>query len=299
MKFIDKEKKIYEMSKDNAPNLTVSAGDTVRIGTYDCYTGQVTDEHSTTGGSGWDGINPATGPVYIEGIKKNDVLKVGIEAITLAERGVMINGPGAGVMRDELQERVVKFLDIDQKSGEFSFNGYTIPLNPMIGVIGVAPEGDAVNNGTPFNHGGNMDSVKVTEGADLYLPVYHDGALFALGDVHAAMGDGEVSISGIEINAEVTVSLNKAEALDLSWPLLVDSEGAYMMVSDESLDTAVDLSVKAMIKFLHPYTDLSLNELTMLMSLVGQTQINQVVDPKKTARFFVPRTLLEHYNINL
>ncbi|MFD2830636.1 acetamidase/formamidase family protein [Corticicoccus populi] len=297
MHFIDKEKKIYEMSKDNVPNLTVNDGDTVVMETYDCYTGQMKNENSSAGGSGWDGINPATGPVYVEGLKPNDVLKADIQTITLSDRGVMVNGPGAGVMGSILTERHVKFIDIDSEKELLNFNGIDIPLNPMIGVIGVAPLNTPVNNGTPDNHGGNMDSVKVTEGASLYLPVYHDGALFALGDVHAAMGDGEVSISGVEISAEVTVRLQKADNMKISHPLLSDDDGVYMMVSDESLDTAVDLSVKEMIRFLHPYTDLSLNEITMLMSIVGQTQINQVVDPKKTARFFVPRYVLNHYNI--
>lgn len=295
--YIDKEKKIYEMSKDNPPNLSVNVGDTVVMDTYDCYTGQVRDEYSKVGGSGWEGINPATGPIYIEGVKKGDVLKVDIKKIKLADKGVMINGPSAGVMREELTERVIKFLEVNHTDKSLDFNGLTIPLNPMIGVIGVAPEGTPINNGTPYTHGGNMDSVKVAEGATIYLPVFHDGALFAVGDVHAAMGDGEVSISGVEIDAEVTVSFQKAEKMNINWPFLIDSDGAYMMVSDESLDVAVDESVKAMIQFLHPYTDLSLNEITMLMSLIGQTEINQVVDPKKTARFFVPKYMLDHYNI--
>lgn len=299
MKHIDREKKFYEMSKDNPPQLTVDDGDTVIMETYDCYTGQMRDADSRTGGAGWDGINPATGPVYVNGVKAGDVLKVEIERIKLADRGVMVNGHGSGVMRNELTDRHVKFLNVDTDINILDFNGLTVPLNPMIGVIGVAPEGDAVHNSTPFRHGGNMDSVKVQEGATLFLPVFHVGALFGLGDVHAAMGDGEVSISGVEIDAEITVTLSKTEDVNTHWPLISDKDGLYMMASDESLDTAVDESVKEMIRFLHPHTDLTLNEITMLMSLIGQTQINQVVDPKKTARFFVPRYILDHFQISI
>lgn len=144
-----------------------------------------------------------------------------------------------------------------------------------------------------------MDSIKVAEGAVLYLPVYHEGALFGLGDVHAAMADGEISVSGLEVEAEVTVRLEKAETLKTYHPIIMDTDGIYMMVSDKDLNLAVDQSVHKMIELLQPQSNLPLSEMTMLMSLVGHTQINQVVDPKKTARFFVPKYILEHYNIEL
>ena len=77
----------------------------------------------------------------------------------------------------------------------------------MIGVIGVAPEGEPVNCGTPGSHGGNMDNTAITTGATLYFPVAVEGALFGCGDMHAAMGDGEISVSGAEVAGWATVTL--------------------------------------------------------------------------------------------
>lgn len=296
---LSKDNLFYAMSKNNEAKLKVKLGDTVDIETHDCFTGQITSEEGAFGGLDWDRINPASGPIYIDGIKAGDVLKVTINSIDISDTGVMVTGPGLGVMGDVLNDTLVRIYDVDNENDTVDFNGLSIPVNKMIGVIGVAPADEAVNNGTPDTHGGNMDSLKIAEGITLYLPVYHDGALFGLGDVHAAMADGEISVSGLEVSANVNVTFDKAQNLLTEHPVILNDEGIYLNVSDESLDTAVDTSVHKMAEMLQPKTDLSMEEFTMLMSLTGQTQINQVVDPKKTARYFVPQYILNHYDIKL
>ncbi len=295
---LSKENLFYAMSKDNEPALIVNLGDTVDIETHDCFTGQITSEEGAFGGLDWERINPAAGPVYVDGIKAGDVLKVTINSIDISETGVMVTGPGMGVMGDILKNTLVRIYDVDTENNTVDFNGLQLPVNKMIGVIGVAPPDEPVNNGTPDTHGGNMDSLKMEEGITLYLPVFHDGALFGLGDVHAAMADGEISVSGLEVSANVNVTFEKAENLSTEHPVIINNEGIYLNVSDESLDTAVDTSVHKMAELLQPKTDLSMEEFTMLLSLAGQTQINQVVDPKKTARYFVPQYILDHYGID-
>ncbi|WP_020007699.1 acetamidase/formamidase family protein [Salinicoccus albus] len=296
---MDKENFFYAMSKGNAPKLEVNLGDTVEIEAHDCFTGQITSEENGFSGVDWHQINPATGPVYINDVSPGDVLKVTVEKIEMGERGVMVTGPGMGVMGNRLKDTDIRIFNVDNEKGTVDFDGLTLPVNKMIGVIGVAPPNEAINNGTPDTHGGNMDAVKMTEGATLYLPVYHEGALFGLGDVHAAMADGEISVSGLEVESTVTVTFEKAESLKTYHPIITDKDGVYMMVSDKDLNLAVDQSVHKMIDLLQPHTNLSLSEITMLMSLTGQTQINQIVDPKKTARFFVPQHVLDHYGIQL
>ena len=296
---LSKENLFYAMSKENEAALKINLGDTVDIETHDCFTGQIISEEGAFGGLDWDRINPASGPIYIDGIKAGDVLKVTINSIDISSTGVMVTGPGMGVMGDVLNDTLVRIYDIDNENKTVDFNGLSIPVNKMIGVIGVASPDEPVNNGTPDTHGGNMDSLKMTEGITLYLPVYHDGALFGLGDVHAAMADGEISVSGLEVSANVNVTFEKAQNLSTEHPVIINDEGIYLNVSDESLDIAVDNSVHKMAELLQPKTDLSIEEFTMLMSLVGQTQINQVVDPKKTARCFVPQYILDHYGIEL
>ncbi len=289
---------IFAFSKDHEPVRRVKSGESVTIETYDCFENQITSEKTTMTSVDWNRVNPATGPIYVEGAEPGDILKVRIDELKIGERGVMATGKDLGVMGHRLDEFDVKIVPVKDNKAIFD-EKMEIPLNPMIGVIGVAPEGEPVSCGTPGAHGGNMDTKLVTEGAVLYFPVFTEGALFATGDFHAAMGDGEVCVSGIEVPGEVTVTLDVIKGHKLEFPLLENEEGYAMLVSAETLDDAVKKSVEDMIDLLLPQTGLTLSHLTMLMSAVGQTQISQVVDPLVTARFFVPRSVFDAYGIKL
>ena len=144
-----------------------------------------------------------------------------------------------------------------------------------------------------------MDTKLIAEGATLFFPVYVKGALLAMGDIHAVMGDGEISVTGVEVPGIVTVSVNIIKDKYLPNPLIETSDGIALVASAKTLDEAVKQAVEQMIDFLYPYTDLSLSHLTMLMSLVGQVQVSQVVDPLVTVRFFVPVSFFKAYNIRL
>lgn len=289
---------IYAMDKNNKPALKVKSGTQVEIDTFDCFQDQIQSEQTTFNAIDWNQINPATGPVYVEEAQPGDILKVTIDDIELGTQGVMVVGPELGVMGHRLDKFEVKIIPVKDDKAIFN-DKIALPLNPMIGVIGVAPEGEAVNNGTPGAHGGNMDTKLITTGATLYFPVFQPGALFALGDLHAAMGDGEISVSGIEIPAKVKVTLEVIKGHSINHPVLENADGVATLVSKKLLDEAANVAVEEMIDLLQPQTDLSLAEFTMLMSAAGQAQISQIVDPLKTARFFVPRSILEAYNIQL
>ncbi len=270
------DKCVYSFSKDHAPVLRVTAPAQVTLETLDCYGNQLRDGCGKTEIE-WDHVNPATGPVYVEGAMPGDTLKVTIDKIDVADFGVACNG-------DE-----IRLIPVTGNSALF-LDRFQIPLNKMIGVIGVAPAGDAVNNATPGRHGGNMDTKLIGEGAVLYLPVAVEGALFGAGDVHAIMGDGEVGGTGLEIPADVTVTLEVIKSGAPEFPL-VETEDAYAyIVSDETIDKTTDTAVELMHGFLKSkMADLSDEDVYILMSLVGSTEICQIVDPLKTARFVFPK----------
>lgn len=289
---------IYSFSRKNAPVLRVNSGDTVSIDTCDCFTNQIHSADQEVAEIDWNRINPATGPVYVEGASAGDLLKVTIDELEIGDQGVMVTGPDLGVMGHRLEEMESKIIPI--RNGKAIFNEKLhLPLNPMIGVIGVAPEGEPVSCGTPGAHGGNMDTKHITQGATLYFPVFTEGALFALGDFHAAMGDGEVSVSGIEVPGRATVTLEVVKGFHSKFPVLINNEGVSLLVSAMTLDEAVKVATEEMIDLLLPFTDLSVSEMTMLMSAAGEAQISQVVDPLVTARFFVPQHILEALEIKL
>ncbi|MDP4091361.1 MAG: acetamidase/formamidase family protein, partial [Bacillota bacterium] len=168
-----------------------------------------------------------------------------------------------------------------------------LPVKPMIGVIGVAPESGEISCGSPDCHGGNMDNTMIADGASIYFPVFHEGALFAMGDVHAVMGDGEIGVSGAEASARVTVKIEVVKGLKISNPVLENSEVLSTIAASEDLDKAVDRAVFDMYELLKGKTKVKDEELVMLFSLTGNTEICQVVDPKKTARFVMPKHVLK------
>ena len=296
MKTITRESgSIYEFNQTNQPIATVSSGSTIRIETYDCFKNQIDSEDIELAELDWNQINPATGPIYIEDAKPGDVLKVTIEAIEIEGSGVMLVGPDLGVMGPFIDEMSAKILPI--RDDKIQFNELLLPLNKMIGVIGVAPAGEGVNCGTPGAHGGNMDNKMVTEGATLYFPIAVEGALFGLGDFHAAMGDGEVSVSGVEVAGAATVKLEVLKGETIQQPLLENAESFTQIASATTLDDAAKIATELVVRRLVERTDMSISEVTMLMSAVGQLEICQVVDPLVTVRFVVPKWLLKQLNV--
>lgn len=288
---------IYEFNETNQPIATVASGSMVRIETYDCFKNQIDSEDMELTNLDWDQINPATGPIFVEDAKPGDVLKVKIHSIEIDSQGVMLVGPNLGVMGNQIEKMSVKILPIENE--KVLFNDLKLPINKMIGVIGVAPNGQGVNCGTPGAHGGNMDNKMVTEGATLYFPVAVEGALFGLGDFHAAMGDGEVSVSGVEVAGAAIVTLEVIKGQHLEQPMLENDESFTQIASAMTLDEASKMATQLMINRLVERTDMNVSEVTMLLSAVGQLEICQVVDPLVTVRFVVPKWLLSQLSATL
>ena len=291
---IHTDTKIHKMSKDNPPVATAKSGDTVCFETLDCFGCQLKSENQLLGGLDWSNINPATGPLFVEGAEPGDVLKVEILKIQLDDHGVMVDGPGSGVTGVAVTSESTKILPVSD--GMVKFNEkLSFPICPMIGVIGTAPAEEGVDTGTPGPHGGNMDCTRIGEGATLYLPVNVEGALLAMGDLHALMGDGEVEVCGVEIAGAVTVRVTVLKNCALPTPFLVNKEVAMAIFSAESLDDAAVGATMSMHSFLMKELHMNEHEAGMLLSVVGNLRICQIVDPEKTCRMELPLSIMETY----
>lgn len=286
---IIKDNYVFALGEKKEEAVHVKAGEILEFYTRDCFNNQITSEDYIMDGLDWDHINPATGPVYVEGAEAGDVLKVEILDIILEEEGTMCALPENGVLGADVTESSIKKVPI--KDGCCIFNEFKLPLNPMIGVIGVAPEKEPVACGTPGAHGGNMDNTKIAKGSTLYLPVFHDGAYFGCGDVHACMGDGEIMVSGVEIGAKVVVRLDVIKGISIDNPRLEDEKFIYTIASDEDLEKAIYAATKTMCGILEKHLGYSLNEAGMLMSACGNLEFCQVVDPERTVRMAIPKTI--------
>ena len=295
---LDDSKTLFSFDKDLKPVLKVPSGETVRIRTKDCFGNQLQGPEDQLSEIDWEAINPATGPIYVEGAVAGGTLKVHIDNIELDAQTSSCTGKDEGVCGDRFSDWATHFCKVEDGKVVWD-ERLSIPVAPMIGVIGVAPEGEPVNCGTPGKHGGNMDNTAIAAGSTLYFPVAVDGALFGCGDMHAVMGDGEVSVSGAEVAGYATVTLTALPELSVPNPLIENDTHFGIIVSAESLDKAAELAVQQMVDLLASRTNESEADLVMLLSLVADVRVCQMVDPEKTVRFMVPKYVLDAIGFSL
>lgn len=295
---LDDSKTLFSFDKGLEPVLKVPSGETVRIRTKDCFGNQLQGPEDQLSEIDWEAINPATGPIYVEGAVAGGTLKVHIDNIELDAQTSSCTGKDEGVCGDRFSDWATHFCKVEDGKVVWD-ERLSIPLAPMIGVIGVAPEGEPVNCGTPGKHGGNMDNTAIAAGATLYFPVAVDGALFGCGDMHAVMGDGEVSVSGAEVAGYATVTLTALPELSVPNPLIENDTHFGIIVSAESLDKAAELAVQQTVDLLASRTNESEADLVMLLSLVADVRVCQMVDPEKTVRFMVPKYVLDAIGFSL
>ncbi|MDN6196197.1 MAG: acetamidase/formamidase family protein, partial [Atopostipes suicloacalis] len=280
MKRITKDQVVFEMSKENKAVLSVESGEKVVFETMDCFSGEVCSAEDTVSDIDFSKVNPATGPLFVKGAEVGDVLKVKIEKIILEKQAAVLTAPGLGLLADDIEKEETVITKVNEKGTNYM--GFEIPLRKMIGVIGTAPAGEAVNTGTPDDHGGNLDTILVREGSILYLPVNVDGALLSMGDMHSSMGDGEIMGSGSEVAGEIEVKVEVLKDSTLPLPFIETDELYATLASRETMEEASQFALNNMVKFLQSKTDLSYNQAGMFLSLAGDLKVSQAVNPNKT-----------------
>ena len=272
------EAQVYDFNKENAPCDTAKPGDMLLFRTLDCFSNRIPDENTTMADLDYTYgfANPAAGPVYVEGAEPGDVLVVDVYDIQVADEGTIATDDHCGPLFETTGYRTKK---IKIKDGVADFNGVKLPINPMIGVIGTAPDGDPVIDGFVGNHGGNMDNKHITKGARLYFPVRVPGALLQMGDVHATMGDGELCGTGIEIPAEILVKIQLVKGFELNWPVLETQDKWYVNACAPKYDEALMNAAKEMQRLIMRITGWDAEETYMYMSVQSDVEISQGCEP--------------------
>lgn len=295
MKRISGDKVIYEFTENLTPVETVKSGETVIFESNDCFYQQLRKDGATIEDINMDHVNPATGPVAIEGAEVGDLLAVTIEQIDLDDFGTALCEPGHGVLCSLEFNRAQRDIHIEGGYAIFS-DEIKIPLNPMVGVIGVASKtgNGSWQNAIPWKHGGNMDSTVVKEGSTIYFPVGQDGAMFALGDCHACMGDGEMSFAALEIKGDVTVSfeLIKNKGKDVEWPFVVCDDKISFIVSGKTSDEVSFKAAEVAINHIAKALNISFEEAYIIGSLAVDLEVSQLVNPMKTYRSTISKEVL-------
>jgi acetamidase/formamidase len=247
-------------------------------------------------------IHALTGPIFIEGAEPGDVLEIHVLQVEHRGWGWTSVIPGLGFLKDRFREPYLFHWALDPEISR-SLGSAIVPLRPFCGVMGVAPGEDGeFRTRPPGPFGGNMDVRELCTGATLYLPVFNPGALFSAGDAHAAQGDGEVCINGIECPAEVSLRFRVHRHQPLSGPLLESAESrspdapadAWIVVeSDADAIQAARRATERMIDLLIARWSFSPIHAYLLCSVAMKLRISQVVnEPMITVSAAMPKCVL-------
>lgn len=284
------------------PVLRIAPGTTVETRTFS----RPGDYYERAGGA-WPG---EVGPFYIEGATPDDTLVVrilrvrpnrdtavsavnpnGISAVAADSRTRMLNDPLPArrfVWKLDL-ERQVGILDLPNSASK----RIEMPLQPMLGRLAVAPGGGEAFGGLwPGNFGGNMDASDAREGTTVYLPIFHDGALFYFGDGHALQGDGEIAGSGLETTMDVTLQFDLIKNQRIRWPRMEDAEDIMVAGSARPLVDAFRIAQVELIDWLVAEYGFERMEAYQIVSQGGHSRIANVVDPNYTIVAKFPKKLL-------
>src|SRR5215831_63519 len=237
-----------------------------------------------------------TGPVYVEGAAPGDALEVKILSIDFAiDYGY--NGC-SGFMPENCDRSVpqkIIALDKNRMTAEV-FPGVVIPLHPFFGSMGVAPSPELgkVSSNPPGRHAGNIDNKELGVGSALYIPVFVPGALFSIGDGHAAQGDGEVDQTAIETSLRGRLQLTVQKGMKLNWPRAETATDFISMAADPDLTVATKIAIQEMVDFLATKRGLSRHEAYQLTSIAGNVAITQLVDkPNVGVHVKIPKSIFK------
>jgi acetamidase/formamidase len=235
-----------------------------------------------------------TGPVYVEGAEPGDVLEVKILSILLPiDYGY--NGCKGFLPENCEPDTPIKILNLDRSrmTAEFA-PGIVLPLHPFFGSMGVAPapELGRLSSNPPGRHAGNLDNRELVAGTTLYIPIFARGALFEIGDGHAAQGDGEVDQTAIETSLRGRLQLTVRKDMKLTWPRAETPVDYISMATDPDLTVATKTAIQEMIDFVAAQRKLTKHQAYQLVSLAGNVAVTQLVDkPNYGVHVRIPKSI--------
>jgi acetamidase/formamidase len=275
------------------PVARLKSGDILDTNTLDCFGNALKTPGDTLSMS--KGDNPLAGPFFVEGAEPGDTLAVKILDLQVdGDTGVGAFAPGFGAINETnytpmlhppLPERVW-FYHIDHAANTATFKALDsdfsvkIPMHPFFGCMGVAPaNGEARSSVVPAEFGGNMDSPEASVGNTVYFPVNVRGGLFYIGDGHAAMGDGEVAGTAIEVPLKARVELSVIKGRTIAWPQFENDDAIMTVGAYRPLDDALRIAFTELVHWIHKDYGLSELDAYELLSKVARIHLNEMVDP--------------------
>jgi len=291
------------------PVITIARGETLEFHTIDASGAQLSPSSTVADVATLDfgKINPVNGPISIEGAEPGDSVKVTLLSFDMAGWGWTANIPGFGLLADQFLEPALHLWKFDATTLAPSMYGPggRVPLKPFCGTIGLAPAAEGLQSIVPPRRcGGNMDIRDLSTGTELYLPVEVKGALFSVGDVHAAQGDGEVCGTAIEAPAVIAARFDLIKGENLAYPRFTTSGPVSSHFDSKGYEVTTGIgpnlmegargAVSGMIDLLGKRYQMSAVDAYMLCSVCADLRISEIVDqPNWVVSLYFPRVVLE------
>lgn len=292
-----------------APVVTIAPGESLEFEVVDASGGQLSRASTVeaVGQLDFARVNPVSGPVYIDGAEPGDILKVTVLSFVPSGWGWTANIPGFGLLAEDFKEPALHLWRYDgQTLTPAAFGSWArVPLKPFAGTIGVAPAEPGCHSVVPPRRvGGNMDLRDIARGCELHLPLEVAGALFSVGDTHAAQGDGEVGGTALESPMRVALRFDLVKQTTLTFPRLITpgpvtrhlDERGYQVTTGIGPDLmeAARAAVRSAIDWLTREHHMPAIDAYMLCSVCGDLRISEIVDmPNWTVSFYFPRIVLD------
>lgn len=279
---LTKDQTHNKFSSTIPPVIHVPSGAIIEVYTEEASDGQVTRETKVDdlADLDFDLIHPLTGPVYVESAEPGDILAVTLHSIEVIDYGWNSIIPGFGFLAEEFSEPYLKLFCFNKGDSLAIFSeNIKIPIRAFPGVMGVAPaDKEMLTTIPPRANGGNMDDPFMTEGTTVYFPVFVKGALFSIGDIHAAQGMGEVCGTAIESPSRIIYEVNVIKNKKIAEPEYETKDYYAVTAFGETLDDAARKAVRYMVNYLVNEHDLKPTEAYALCSMAGDLHIAEVVD---------------------
>ncbi len=289
---ITRENVIWAFAPDMDALAEVHPGATVRFETNDCFTGQIRTEEDLVTEIDMNRINSATGPVAVHGAEPGDSLVAEILDVTPVARGVATLIPGFGPLIDRVHAPLTRVFEVADGWVKMD-DRIRFPARPMVGVVGVATGREQLSNGLAGEHGGNLDNHMHGPGSRIYFPVRQPGGLFAVGDMHAAMGDGEICFTGVEIAGEVTVRFDVVKGKQSRWPVTELADRWVVHATAAELQDAMQLVSEEAARLLVDEWSLTMEDAFIFLSVACDVGVAQACKPAPgfgtIARIAIPK----------
>ena len=290
MKRVTKDQLCTSFSADNEPVLRVEPGETFVMETNDRFLD-------------WEGPNSSpeamqvlmtmAGPVYIEGAKPGDTLKIDVLDVSLPQDYGWIGAtPSRGPLGDRIPEFRKTRVNITDKDVVFN-DQITMPLRPNIGRLGVAPKDGPAGSGQKGDFGGSMGNTQITKGCTVYLPVFHPGGLLTLGDCHAAVGDGEATASAVEGALDATFRVSIEDSFKVSRPVVANETEVMTTGEGETMEEASKMAISAMADLMVDKLGIDVTDAAMLIACAADVRTSLAGNPPYTMRVCVPKSMLQ------